>query len=87
MVWQCCGRSKTAEIRRDQPEKKKEEGGQEMKITVRCYFIPADITFDLDSIHESYDQNNSTEIHFKNGYCIFVDRQHFEVESKKAKNL
>ena len=58
-----------------------------MLITVRCYLIPADVTFDLNDVHETYDQNNMTIVQFNNGQDIVVDRQHYLAEKAKIRRL
>jgi len=47
-----------------------------MKVTVRCYYIPADITFDTSDIVEIVTDERSMTISFKGG-VIVVDKQHY----------
>jgi len=54
-----------------------------MKITVRCFLIPADITFDTDDIEEAINNSDATRIFFKGGLSIEVDRQHYYAEKAK----
>jgi hypothetical protein len=56
-----------------------------MKITVRCFWIPADITFDTNDVEIAVDTNkHSVCIFFKAGQSIEVDKLHYLAE--KAKN-
>lgn len=56
-----------------------------MKITVRCYFIPADITFDTGDVRSTakWDKNGIVII-FDDDEDIVVDKEHYLTE--KAKN-
>jgi uncharacterized membrane protein len=58
-----------------------------MKITVRCFFIPADVTFDLDDVKMEtnfYNNDKGLILAFKGNGTISVDKQHYLAE--KAKN-
>lgn len=57
-----------------------------MKITVRCFFIPADITFNLDDVKmETKFPNNDIGLilTFKGNGTISVDKQHYLTEKAK----
>jgi len=45
-----------------------------MKITVRCYLIPADVTFDTKDIKQEIHGDDSTIIIFDGLEMIWVDR-------------
>lgn len=55
-----------------------------MKITVRCFFIPADVTFDVSDVDKetAYDKQG-LELWFESGRSIVVDRQHYYEEKAK----
>ena len=58
-----------------------------MKITVRCYFIPADITFDTKDVCKTSTFNGKgIELYFVESgeQSIVVDKEHYLAE--KAKN-
>lgn len=62
-----------------------------MKITVRCFEIPADVTFDADDVKSEVYPHHTDEVlflHFDNDVTGFfstiaVDRQHYLVEKSK----
>jgi len=61
-----------------------------LKITVRCYFIPADVTFDLADVaseQSSDSEPDSITLYFRSGgvfSLLTVDKQHyFDEKSKK----
>jgi len=60
-----------------------------MKITVRCFLIPADITFDTKDVVVKYDREDKhAEVVFntesEDPIKISIDREHYLAE--KAKN-
>jgi len=56
-----------------------------MIITVRCFFIPADITFDTEDIVLEVHTDYLTTLYFKGaeGSKIDIDKQHYLDEKNK----
>lgn len=49
-----------------------------MKITVRMFFVPADVTFDTSKVTETDELgNDAIMLWFKNRSNIVVDKQHY----------
>lgn len=58
-----------------------------MIITVRCFFIPADIAFDTDSVtNENFYNDGSVKVWFGEDNVI-VDSQHYLAEKGKQEAL
>lgn len=63
-----------------------------MKITVRMFYVPADITFDLNDVKMEVKPHHTNEVlflHFDNDVTGFfstiaVDREHYLAEKSKV---